>query len=312
MNLFFSGLFLILAIILLAFSLTSFINSGLYAFELPSHFQLHYLIFGAVFLIILIGVPFNTVVPILIVMLSLTINLVNLWPYIPLSKNIELKNTPSYSLLQANVFKFNFDAKPLLKMIKDTDPDIILLSEITRKWDRDLEPIVETYPYIYSVPKEGSHGMALYSKIPFNNARIEYVSDRGIPAFIIDYDDFQIISIHTLPPISQSFFDDRNQHFDWIERHVFDLATHPLIVAGDMNITMFAARYQKMIQRTNLINAKENRQIGASWFGLNQNLIGIPIDHFLHTIDIHVASSRVMPSIKSDHHPIYTQFSPIK
>jgi endonuclease/exonuclease/phosphatase (EEP) superfamily protein YafD len=303
--------FILIALGLLFVSLTSIVHTGFYAVELFSHFQFQALFVGIIFLLVAASIPIkNKTIILALTATAIGINFFNIGDYVfPYTKKSALRS--QHSVLQANVFKFNFKTGPLLDLIKKEDPDIISLSEVTSHWEKALEPIKDNYPHHIIVPEEGSHGMALYSKLPFKSSRVEQISDLDMPSFIVEFKNFVFISIHPLPPVYQSFYENRNQHFEWLENYINnDIDTNmPIIVSGDMNTTMFAPRFKTFVKKTGLKNARIGRGIQNSWYAFDLGFLGIPIDHFLHNARILIQSSRIMPDIQSDHLPILTRFA---
>ena len=196
---FHSAFFNIIAVCLGLSALTngflSFWDSGFYLFELSSHFQLQIFILNIIFLCLFLvsayHIKLNKAAKLGIVslILALMINVFHLWPYYtPWYKTVDIKQDgPSYSLLQANVFKFNFETGPLLDLIQDKDPDLLVFSEVTFQWAEALKKLEDRWPHSLVLPEDGSHGMAVYSKIPFENTKTEFMSALDIPSFIIDF-----------------------------------------------------------------------------------------------------------------------------
>ena len=298
-------------------ALSSLFHTNIYLLELPAHFQLQYWMAGLFLTLIMVLVPYKT--PRLVCGLmtfALTISFLNIAPWLNFKGRVTPSSSPPpadiVTVLQANVFKFNFTAEPLIDTIKTVNPDIIVLSEVTPKWADALDFLYAEWPHQVVLPQEGSHGMAVYSKLPFTRTDTAYMTPRDIPAFILDIEkndrQFTLVSVHTLPPVRDSFYDNRNRHFSWIRRNFKDLAERPLIIAGDFNTTMYAPAYKSFIADTNLNNAREGRGLMNSWYIYRQPYLGLPIDHFLHSDGIKIDAAGRGPDIHSDHRPLITQF----
>ncbi|MGM0422772.1 MAG: endonuclease/exonuclease/phosphatase family protein [Pseudomonadota bacterium] len=292
-------------------------DTGVYFLELPTHFQLQYFWLGLIFIILVWNfLPSAPSVVYVIMAIALMINVANFWPWLkigPAQQNTPENSRGAITLLQANVFKFNFTTGPLINLIYREQPDIIVLSEVTPRWQQALYGLYSDWPHILITPEEGSHGMAVFSKYPFEDAKVVFMSDRKIPAYILDIQAgdqrFKLVSVHPLPPVSQHFYQNRNQHFDWIKDNLAQLNDTPLIVTGDFNITMYAPRYKNFIRNTGLNNARHTRGLYNSWFVYDQRYMGIPIDHVLHNDRIQIEDFRTGPDIKSDHLPTLTRFT---
>ena len=302
--------FLIISLGFVFISASSMVHTGLYAVELFSHFQVQSFFLGLIFLLIAMAIPFKYKVSVCALMIvALAINLVNILPYFfPHHLKPAPDDAQIYTVLQANVFKFNFETDPLLNLINQENPDIIALSEVTPKWDAALSPLKGEYPHHLIVTEDGSHGMAIFSKLPFEDSSVKQISEFDMPSFFIDFETFKLITIHPLPPVFQSFYRSRNQHFEWLETYLEKEKQTPVALAGDMNSTMFAPRFKIFTKRAGLQNARRGRGIQNTWFAFDLHFLGIPIDHFLYNDKIAVQSSQVTQTIKSDHLPILTKF----
>lgn len=76
---------------------------------------------------------------------------------------------------------------------------------------------------------------------------------------------------------------------------------------GALNVSPWSPHYQNFIEQSRLINSSQGRAIHPTWptFSL---LFLIPLDHFLHTANIAIKSTRVGKSIGSDHFPVIVEF----
>ena len=71
--------------------------------------------------------------------------------------------------LMVNVNQGNQAYERFEQFVLSTDPDLLVLVEVNREWISSLRPLVKRYPYTTSKPN-GTGGIALLSRIPFDNA----------------------------------------------------------------------------------------------------------------------------------------------
>lgn len=308
------------AALLFLFALSSYFATPWFLPELFSHYQMQLFICGAIIFILLLLARKSPPIVYILVTAALTLNGINLLPYAnfqrlklgPQSNTITIEKPGTYTLLQANVFKFNFDYQLFIEMIRDLDPDIFVIFEMTPEWQQEFESLTDIWPNYHALPENGSHGIGLYSKYPLSHTQIVEMSDEDIPALLsrisMNGQTLQMIAIHPRPPVNQSFFENRNQHFEWLQDNIAEFSKGSLLVVGDLNTTMFAPHYKQLIRATGLKNAREGRGLQNSWFIYGNRLTGIPIDHFLYNDHVSVVHSQRTPEIKSDHLPILTYF----
>jgi endonuclease/exonuclease/phosphatase (EEP) superfamily protein YafD len=65
----------------------------------------------------------------------------------------------------------NREVDALRNLIRDKDPDIILLSESTQWWLEQLDGLEDDYPYTLFQPQENHYGMLLYSRLELEESR---------------------------------------------------------------------------------------------------------------------------------------------
>jgi endonuclease/exonuclease/phosphatase family metal-dependent hydrolase len=91
---------------------------------------------------------------------------------------------------------------------------------------------------------------------------------------------------------------------------------NPVVIAGDLNITMWSPYYKRFISKTGLRNARQGFGILPSWPVKTTYphyskippfmswLISIPIDHCLISPELKVSKIRTGANVNSDHLPL--------
>ena len=88
------------------------------------------------------------------------------------------------SLLIYNVLYDNREVEALRNLIRNTDPDLILLSEPTQWWLEQLDGLEEEYPYTLFQPQENHYGKLLYSRLELIDPEIRFLIDPKIPSIL--------------------------------------------------------------------------------------------------------------------------------
>jgi len=163
-------------------------------------------------------------------------------------------------------------------------------------------------------PESHSFGYAVYSKFPLNSAAEIALEDVRVPTYggtvQIAETSFYLLLLHTVPPRSPGGLLMRNAHLRGIAE-LKQKTNLPIVVAGDLNISMWSPYYKMLIADTGLINTRQGFGILPSWQvqgGKNMlsKFLALPIDHFLVSKDIRVESMKIGGSIGSDHLPLET------
>ncbi|MFH0909254.1 MAG: endonuclease/exonuclease/phosphatase family protein [bacterium] len=146
-------------------------------------------------------------------------------------------------------------------------------------------------------------GLALMSREPWIDLRMEHFGDAGVPSVAVDYvrcdRRFTILGTHPVPPPTPEGFRLRNQQLDAVADHVSGL-THTVMVAGDLNVTPWSYWFRRFVVRSRLNDTAPGYGVHPTWFGPSF-LFAIPIDHVLVSGDLVVIGRRISRDVGSDH-----------
>ena len=302
-----------LTLLLLIITVLSFLGEYSYIFELFSHFKQQYL------LLFLLSFGFFSLLYrhqsvkkwLVISIIGLTLNTAVIFP-LYLSEKITIKKSDSqqFSLLLSNVLTSNQSKQKLVKLIRRQQPDFVIALEIDTLWSNALEAIYSDYPYHSVIPRYDNFGIALYSKYPLENIHSIDFSKKGTPSILatvkLEGREIQIIATHPLPPFNESFTLEQKVHFQALGKYIKG-SKNPVVVAGDLNTTVWSSAYKQLIASSNLKNTRQGYGIIPSW-SVN-SILQLPLDHVLISQNIQTLNIEAMESIDSDHLPIYVQLS---
>ena len=153
------------------------------------------------------------------------------------------------SLLIYNVLYENREVAALRDLIRDNDPDLILLSEPTHWWLEELDGLEEDYPYTLFQPQENHYGKLLYSRLELADPEIRFLIDPKVPSILTGVrlrsgTVVTLYGVHPRPPgLKPPDEDDgeredsdmRDAELQLIAKEVSELGEVPVIVAGDFN-----------------------------------------------------------------------------
>ncbi|MFK8053394.1 MAG: endonuclease/exonuclease/phosphatase family protein [Woeseiaceae bacterium] len=217
------------------------------------------------------------------------------------------QNSPDsdFSILFVNLLVGNGNTRPLIAMVDDEQPTIVAVVELTPRHAQRLAPIHERYPHRYIDPRFAYGGIAIYSQIPLVATEVLHTS-REAPVvatslITVAGKRLRLVVAHPLSPTSFDGAARRNEQLDVLGDYLAD-QEYPVVLAGDLNITMWSPYYADFVARTQLVNAQWGRMIEGTWpawFGPK-----VPIDHVLVSPDLSIAQFDVLDAVESDHLPI--------
>lgn len=228
--------------------------------------------------------------------------------YLPAPRPDTARPAPVLRLLQANVYCPGNDPKPLLDLIRETRPDIILLQEVDEKWRGFLKPLEELYPHSRYSPRYTNGGPALAQFWSAETVSIEDLHPVGLPAtetvLRVNGGSLCVLNAHTAAPFTRDRAERYRNQMDLLARHA---ATRkmPVVLAGDLNAGVWSRHFTALLDRGGLVSARR----GFGGLGTWPSFLGplrIALDHLLVSPGIRVVDCRVGPGIGSDHRPLLT------
>ncbi|MFZ9001960.1 MAG: endonuclease/exonuclease/phosphatase family protein [Bacteriovoracaceae bacterium] len=271
--------------------------------DLLCHFRIHYfltlLICGALILYLNLDLFF----------LTLAAFLLNLFRVLPSEsgffKHKRKLNNKSFKLLSLNVLHSNKEHKQVIDYILKQGPDFVSLYETGASWLETIDYLKTKYPFSYFVSSEEAFGQAFFSKYPFNVCE-KGLRDTSAPYFCMEVGlsgyKVNMVAAHPQSPLSKKRSVHRNNQLKELAA-LFKSSQGPKLLFGDLNITPYSPFFKDLCSETNF----EFQALRPTW-PAPYGLIGIPIDHFLHTPDVVVEKKRIGPYMGSDHYPVLVEF----
>ena len=213
-------------------------------------------------------------------------------------------------ILVSNVRVQNRKHARLLRLIDEEQPDVVALVEVNSRWLRETATLRDTHPYHFGIPDEAFAGLALYSRLPLSNVRVLDVGSTRTPAIAATLatpdGDIELILAHPASPLDAPNVRRRNEHLHALGRYVGKL-DRPVVLAGDLNLTMWNRGYREFAKTGGLRNARAGHGVGPTWPAVH--FLGVPIDHVVATASVRFQDFRVLENVGSDHLPISVEFS---
>lgn len=298
----------IAAVLTIAFSLLTAIDVPSRSVELFCHFRLQYFVVALLLAIVfamLRNWPWAAALLLLTVFNS---TFIVSW-YLPVANAVA--GTEQLKLFHANVYSGNRNYTQLIKAVDAEDPDIVLIQEVTQEWVAGTQALLKDYPYAYLEPRDGSFGIAVYSRIPFDS--VSHIDSPPLdhPTIVARITrggkPLTIISSHPTVPLGRFRFEARNEQLESLLQLVTD-ASGPVVLTGDFNVSVWAHRYRWLVASTGLRDARRGFGLLPTWPTMFPVAM-IPIDHVLVSDDIEVLNLKTGHRLGSDHLPLVVTLS---
>lgn len=307
-RLFVWGLWWLFVLALGILTLGGFLAQWDYFWEVACHFRVQYcwLLAGATLFPLLFRRWKTALVPALLAAVNLTL-------IAPLYFGGSSSTTGGKRLrvLSLNVEAQNKNYPAVRQLVDSTKPDFVVLLDVTAKWQREMQPLLQTYPYATVIPSPGGSGVGFYSRIEPKHIETPNIGLRARPivvaSFEIDSQPVTIIAAHTRSPRDELSLKDRNYQFVELGQLVRGISGDVILI-GDLNSSSWSPDFVEMIASGGLVDSRQGRGVQPTW-PAHVPLLQIPIDHCLVTPQLKILERRVERDVGSDHLPILVDFS---
>ncbi len=275
--------------------------------DIFAHFKLQYLIL-LLFLLLPVSLFLikRKIIPVLFILLLLVWNS---WFIIPLylkdPQNAEASGE-KFSILSINLLASNTNYSEALDLIKEKDPEVLILLELSPQWEEKIKDIYSLFPFRQMYPQQNNFGIGILSKTSMESS-VTDLGSRFPPSILsmveIEENKITILATHPVPPVNQEKFKLRNEQLQEIAQ-LSKLHEGNFIVAGDLNTSSYSRYFQAMLNEGNLRDSRKGYGILSSWPAEILPL-RTTLDHFLIKGEMRVTDRTTERSIGSDHLPVF-------
>jgi endonuclease/exonuclease/phosphatase (EEP) superfamily protein YafD len=240
-----------------------------------------------------------------------------IWNYTPLAsiqmkKNVEA-NADIVRIYIANVFQDNRDYEACFRSIEKVNPDLVLLVETDQEWCAHVKNYLQvSHPYTILQPQDNTYGMILFSKFEIAKSEIRFLIENDIPSMVADIKSkggkiFRMYALHPKPPVPHESDEstERDAEILMIGKEAKKCKL-PVIVAGDLNDVAWSYTTNLFLKISGLLDPRIGRGF-FNTFHANYKLMRWPLDHVFCSTHFYLHDIQRLPTIGSDHFPIFIQ-----
>ena len=213
------------------------------------------------------------------------------------------------SLISSNVFQDNKNTAGCMRMLKQNDPDIILLLETDAYWHEGTKELKERYPFQVLIPLDNTYGMLLYSKLELIGPEVRYLVDDEIPSIktqvkLPSGKLIQLYCVHPTPPVpgENMYSTERDKELLLVAKEV-KANKLPTIVVGDLNDVAWSYTTNLFTKISGLLDPRRGRGF-FNTFHAKYPFLRFPLDHVFCSTDFKLLALKRMNNFSSDHFPI--------
>jgi endonuclease/exonuclease/phosphatase (EEP) superfamily protein YafD len=243
----------------------------------------------------------------------------NVWRYTRLApREVQRAQNPdparSLSIAMSNVLQTNREADRLVGTLREADADVVLCVETDAWWKGRLDALLDTHPHAVDHALDNTYGMLLYSRLPLEDARVEFLIEPDIPSIqakvrLRGGERVWLNCVHPRPPAPGESDESlqRDAELLLVGKRVAGSAL-PVVVCGDLNDVAWSRTTRLFQKVSRLLDPRKGRgfisTFHARWPGLRW-----PLDHVFHSDHFRLISMRCLGYVGSDHFPVYVALS---
>lgn len=217
-------------------------------------------------------------------------------------------------VMVANVLMSNRRDARLIALIREHQPDLLLVVETDAWWEERLRAIEADYPYTLKHPLPNTYGMLLFSRLRLIRPEVRFLVEDDVPSVFTavalpDCPNFRFYGVHPRPPRPEKRQDStkRDAELVIIGDQVRD-SKDPVIVAGDLNDVAWSYTTDLFQRLSGLLDPRRGRGMYNS-FHAKIPLVRFPLDHVFHSAHFKLLELQRLPRFGSDHFPILIELS---
>lgn len=230
----------------------------------------------------------------------------------------EISTDTELTLLTYNLIFKNKQPDVILNQIKETNPDILVVQELTPQWAHLLSKSLEhTNPYKTIYISKGTHGMGVYSKYKLSSYTLLLNESTKPFAQIVNVrvnnKKIQLINTHTASPAAavehpgdffslfRTNYTQREHQFEKIEHTLKNNAEDVYVLIGDLNTTPYEPVYRNLRNNWVDIFNETGKGNGATFPNTGKASPFLRLDYILIRGAVNPVSAKVLSGGSSDH-----------
>jgi endonuclease/exonuclease/phosphatase (EEP) superfamily protein YafD len=217
-------------------------------------------------------------------------------------------------LVISNVKIENRNAPALLNIVRNNDPDVLLVLEPDQWWRDSLSELESSYPFTVQKPLDNSYGMILYSRLEILQHEILFRLYDDIPSIrarvaLPSGVEVELHCLHPKPPVPQeeASSEQRDAELLLVARETRG-KNIPIIVMGDLNDVAWSHTNYLFQRISGLLDPRIGRGF-YNTFDARYWIMRFPLDHFFHSNHFRLIELRRLPYYGSDHFPMFIALS---
>ena len=199
-------------------------------------------------------------------------------------------------------------------MVRSIEPDILLTTETNKEWEEALKVLEDDFSFNHKIALENRYGMHFYTKLKAIEIKEHFLLSEETPSIEAELEDnkgnrFVFWGIHPPPPSPTEKPTSKQNDAELMKVAKLIAETgYPSIVVGDFNDVCWSKSTKLFAKISKLKDVRLGRGIIGT-FPVKPGIFRFPLDLIFSSKGIKVVEIKKLPTIGSDHFPIFSKFS---
>ncbi|MBC7966373.1 MAG: endonuclease/exonuclease/phosphatase family protein, partial [Fuerstia sp.] len=221
------------------------------------------------------------------------------------------EDEPRLRVFLANVLTRNPHHDQIIAQVRDADPDVIAILELSSTLERALDrEFSSTHAYFVSESQDdGNFGIGLWSRYPLLDGSVFHLNVPILPSIEADIrlpsGTIHVMATHPLPPIGARNFAHRNRHLALLAQRIRKQQqaepSRSVVLLGDLNLTPWSPLFDDFLVASGLQNAAAGKGLQPTWYRWPAFPFGLLLDHGLHSSNLRCDQRAILEANGSDH-----------
>jgi endonuclease/exonuclease/phosphatase (EEP) superfamily protein YafD len=186
----------------------------------------------------------------------------------------------------------------------------VLTLETDDWWRERLEVLDQNYPFRLKQPQGNYYGLHFFSKLELRSPEVRFLLEDDIPSVrssirLRSGDWIEFYGLHPRPPQVKEDTETRDAELLMVGREI-RADGRPSIVAGDLNDVAWSHTTRLFQRISGCLDPRKGRGMFNS-FHANYPIFRWPLDHIFHESSFTLVHLERLPSIGSDHFPVFVE-----
>ncbi|RNI25820.1 endonuclease/exonuclease/phosphatase family protein [Rufibacter latericius] len=252
-----------------------------------------------------------------LLVLAIVNELVHVYKFTPMVRVQALRSKikapkNSFGIMISNVRMSNTRYERFLKVVRENDPDLLLINEPNQRWADAISELHDIYPYDIKAPLENTYGMMFLSKFKLSHTEVRYLVEEGIPSFYMVIElptgrKFDLFTVHPQPPHLNKDTDTREAELLTVAKMAKD-SPYASIVIGDLNDVAWSYTTNLFRKISGLLDPR----IGRGFFNTYNAFVPFfrySLDHIFYDPAFRLIRIKRLPFFGSDHFPMFIRLN---